>query len=57
MTVEITKEERDMLLKMCGIAIYNGNHDEAKAFAPNGSEYKIICKLFNKVNFAKGKDD
>lgn len=53
MKIEITKEERDIILKMCGIAIYNGNHDEPKAFDPNAGEYQIVCTLFNKVNFAE----
>ena len=51
--VEITKEERAILLKLCGIAIYNGNHIDPKAFEPDPVEYKVVCGLFNKVNFAE----
>lgn len=53
MKIEITEKERYMILKMCGVAIYNGNNSESKAFAPDPNEYKTICKLFNKVNFAE----
>ena len=48
-SISFTKAEANIIQKALGIAIYNGNHAQPKAFVPNGKEYPILCKAFNKV--------
>lgn len=51
--ITVNEKELELLQKIIGIGVYNGNHIEPKAYNPNGEEYKILCQLFNKTFLPK----
>ena len=54
MLINITEEERIMLDKLLGIAVWNGNHADQIAFETNGEQYRDVCHLYNKINAQEG---
>ena len=51
-TITLNEKEQFLLSTVLGIGIYNGNHITPKAFVPDPEEYKMLCRLFNKVREA-----